>query len=518
MPARTGGTSSASPITSVTKPGTRISTPASAISAPSATAVAGTRPSRRSRTARRSTASPCCLTRYTPASETATSSPSVSSTPIQSATCTITNSSTSGTTTNTSTSIPRGYRPRPPGKLAGQPVASGLECERRLVLGHRGELVAARSAQLVDLVQGLLEHALARPDHRLVLHACRLDPLAHLLHLALELLPLIGEAAEQGEDLVGCARELEVLDHLPDQREHHEKRDRRAEHDPLLHRIVEHLAVVLVDEGVQLVVRDEQQHEVDRAAGGIDVVAAGELLDPRPYVAEEVVTVALALELRRRVAVAQVVVERELHIHVQDEVVGEEEREVGYPPAALDRALLAVVDVLDEVRDAQHVLGHALTPTAPRLRARQHLPQALGRLHERAQAVAMLGELRAELAQLPLAVGLEFADQTGETLELGVHVGQRLLAVEVLARELALRIHQRLAGRHDLADRGPDRRVPLLLGGPALLLDDLSHLAGQPLGVGPAAAAHPVRHDGAESHSDDDRQHQLHAPDRLIGV
>src|SRR5262249_8384594 len=82
-----------------------------------------------------------------------------------------------------------------------------------------------------------------------------------------------------------------------------------AEHHLAARRVLHDGLVRLVDELVQLLVRDEQQHEVDRASGGVDVVARAQLLDPSPDVPEEVVPEALAIEVRLGLHVAHVVVE-----------------------------------------------------------------------------------------------------------------------------------------------------------------------------------------------------------------
>src|SRR5206468_6394005 len=145
----------------------------------------------------------------------------------------------------------------------------------------------------VDLTDSLLEHALASPDERLVLAARAVDPLAERVHLADELLPLLEEMSEQAEDLVGPARDSEVLARLTDQCEHGEQGQRRAEHDTPARRVLHDGLVRLVDERVQLLVRDEQQDEVDRPAGGVDVLAGAELLHPAAHVPQEVVAVSL---------------------------------------------------------------------------------------------------------------------------------------------------------------------------------------------------------------------------------
>ena len=81
-----------------------------------------------------------------------------------------------------------------------------------------------------------------------------------------------------------------------------EQRERRAHHDALAERVVEERRVVLVDESVELLVGEEQQHVVDGALLALVVVALGELLDLGPHVAQERLEVLGALDVggRRR--------------------------------------------------------------------------------------------------------------------------------------------------------------------------------------------------------------------------
>ena len=100
-------------------------------------------------------------------------------------------------------------------------------------------------------------------------------------------------------------------------------------------RVVEDRAVVLLDERVHLLVRDEEQQAVDRFRRRVEVAARRELLHAVADVAQELVAVAAALELGFGFEEAHVVVERELHVHVHDEAVRQQERVVG--PAAGSR-------------------------------------------------------------------------------------------------------------------------------------------------------------------------------------
>ena len=90
----------------------------------------------------------------------------------------------------------------------------------------------------------------------------------------------------------------------------------------------------------------------------------------------------VALGVGGGLEVAQVVVDRELHVHVQHAAAGQQERDVG-DRAAGDARLLAVADALDHAGEAQHVVGHALAPLAAGLRAGEGLAQVAGGLGER---------------------------------------------------------------------------------------------------------------------------------------
>ena len=193
-----------------------------------------------------------------------------------------------------------------------------------------------------------------------------------------ELVPLLLERAEHGEDLLGRLLDHEVVERLADHAEHGEQRERRAEHDLLAEGVVDQRGIVLVDEAAQRLVRQEQEHVVDRGAGALmGVLAPGQLPHPQAHVAQEGLAVRRPLGFGAGVEVAQVGGERELHVHVQDVALRQRERVVGQGARARDGGLLLVVHVLDEARQPQHVLGHALPPLAPRLRAGQGLAEAL---------------------------------------------------------------------------------------------------------------------------------------------
>ncbi len=64
---------------------------------------------------------------------------------------------------------------------------------------------------------------------------------------------------------------------------------------------------------------------------------------------------------------AEVVVDRELHVHVHHVALGKLEGVVGQP-APGDLGLLHVVHAFDEAAQLEHVLGHAFAPLPACLR------------------------------------------------------------------------------------------------------------------------------------------------------
>ena len=110
----------------------------------------------------------------------------------------------------------------------------------RIALDELEVGVAGLLAHRRDLVERALQRALAGSPTS----ASYSLPAASIRWPTLSIWPTnffhwSSNCAEQAEDLVGRPRQLEVLDHLADQREHREERERRAEHDALPHRVVE---------------------------------------------------------------------------------------------------------------------------------------------------------------------------------------------------------------------------------------------------------------------------------------
>ena len=154
-----------------------------------------------------------------------------------------------------------------------------------------------------------------------------------------------------------------------------------------------------------------------------DVVgAAGQLLDLAAHVLQEVVAVPALLELGFGVEVPQVVVERELHVHVEHDAARQQEREVRDARPAGDGGLLPVLDAFDEPGELQHVLGHPLTPLAAGLAAGERLAQPLGRLGELGEALTLLAQHAVEDVELRAPLGLELLEQVGDAGQLVVHV------------------------------------------------------------------------------------------------
>ena len=118
--------------------------------------------------------------------------------------------------------------------------------------------------------------------------------------------------------------------------------------------------------------------------------------------------------------VAQVGSQRELDVHVQDMTLGQVEREVRAPGGAVaagaaQLGLLAVVDVLDEAGEAQHVLGHPLAPLAACLGVGQRLVQRLRRVGQRGGDLGVTAQRGVDLAEALGAGVTEGGDQLTET-------------------------------------------------------------------------------------------------------
>ena len=177
------------------------------------------------------------------------------------------------------------------------------------------------------------------------------------------------------------------------------------------------------------------------------------------HVLHEVVAEARLLDLALGVDVAHVVVERELHVHVEDGVLGQQEREVGDATPLRHRLLLAVLHALDEAGEPQHVLRHPLAPLAPGLAAGERLAEALGGAGELGDPGPLRRERARELLDLGAAAGLELADQGGDLVELGADVAelrldQGALRCQCLAGAGALAFDERPVRLDEVAERG----------------------------------------------------------------
>ena len=111
--------------------------------------------------------------------------------------------------------------------------------------------------------------------------------------------------------------ETEVFHCLPHHGEDGEEGERRTEHDALAQRLVRDARVLLVNESVDLLVGDEDEHVIECPVAGIDVIPGRDFLDPLAYVREEFLGSGGPAAVRVRLKEAQVAGQRELHIHVQ---------------------------------------------------------------------------------------------------------------------------------------------------------------------------------------------------------
>ena len=333
------------------------------------------------------------------------------------------------------------------------------------------QLDAPLGPQLLELVQRLLQLAPPRAVQVFVGPLRRVEPLADHVELADELAPLLVEAAEHAQDLVGRLLDHEVVVRLADDAEHGEQRERRTEDDLLAQRIVEQGRVVLVDEGAHRLVREEQQHVVDRAAVALTgVVPLGQLAHAQAHVAKKRVAMGAAFGVGAGIEVAQVGAERELHIEVEDLALRQLERVVGQPRATLEPGLLAVVDVLDEPGHAQHVFGHALAPLTARLGAGQGFAQAVGRAGERLCRFGVRRQRSVDLAEAACAQRAQVGELLADPLELGAHLVGDFVEPgvdEVLLRRQVLVAGGQRAGQ--LVLRAGDGVGQLLLAGPEVL-------------------------------------------------
>jgi hypothetical protein len=225
---------------------------------------------------------------------------------------------------------------------------------------------------------------------------------------------------------------------------------------------------VLVHEGVHRLVGDEQQHFVERTVG-VDVHAARQLAHAGPYVSHESQRVLVALAVGGGLEVAQVVVDRELDVHVQDPAPGQQEREIGDGARRRGR-LLAVADALDQARGPQHVVGHALTPLPPRPRVGQCLTQGLGGVGQAGADRRHLGQAGLHPAVLLGPLALQRAHQVGHPGQLGPDVAHARLDRGVAHRQLIVHGPAQLAQAR--LDRGVAHRQ-LVVHGPAQLAQAL---------------------------------------------
>ena len=182
-----------------------------------------------------------------------------------------------------------------------------------------------------------------------------------LVDLVGELLPFLLKSDQAFHDLVAPAFEHEAIDGLAHHLEHRDHRARTAEHDLFVHRLVHEFGCVLLNEGENVLVRDEQDHGVDRVLFLV-VLAVGEFLHPIAGILDELLARCFGVGgTRLGLEEDQEIVGRELHVHVQQHVLGHMEADVG-STTGFNAALHPVVDALLHARCPEHVFGHAFTP------------------------------------------------------------------------------------------------------------------------------------------------------------
>ena len=219
-------------------------------------------------------------------------------------------------------------------------------------------------------------------------------------------------------------------------------------------------------------------------ASGVDVVPSGELLDPLAHVAPEQLDVVCLLGRCVDAEPAEVVVERELDVHVDDVTAGQVEGVVR-PAAGSERRLLLVVDPFDEARRAQDVFGHPLAPLTARLGRGEGTLEMAGGLGERGGRLEGLLETSRELARLAGAVLLEVADEGRHPLELELH------AFDLAGDDIALRAERDPTGFQVIAElgagdgehvveRGLEHLAPLVADGVEGEIDRLGQLVAPP--------------------------------------
>ena len=118
-----------------------------------------------------------------------------------------------------------------------------------------------------------------------------------------------------------------------------------------------------------------------------------------------------------RFEVAEVRGEGELHVHVEDVALGEQERVVGNAGAVVDRDLLLVVDVLDEAGEPEDIFGHAFAPLPTGLRAGERLTQSLRGGRQRLCGFGVRPQLGLNGAERRGAIALELADELVDPAE-----------------------------------------------------------------------------------------------------
>ena len=170
------------------------------------------------------------------------------------------------------------------------------------------------------------------------------------------------------------------------------------------------------------------------------------------------------LDVVRRREVAEVGGQGELHVHVQDVALGQLEREVRTAAGAVSTGaaqlrLLAVVDVLDEAAEAQHVLGHPFAPLTAGLRVGQRLLQGLRGVRQRRGDLGVAAQRGVHLTEALGAGVAEGGDEFAEAVELAAHL--RPHGIEVGTDDVLAGVEPRLQAAGGLVEVAAIEHVDL---------------------------------------------------------
>jgi len=157
---------------------------------------------------------------------------------------------------------------------------------------------------------------------------------------------------------------MEAVGCLTDDRKEGIQRQRRAEHDFLAQRVVDHSRIGLVHEATDALVRQEHEDVVQRLFLGVQgVFTPCQGINVPLHRLDELGLGLLAKRIVVRIEVIGISVEGEFHVHEQHAIGRHVELVVGPTTHRVD-VLFRIVHTLDEADGPQHVFDHALAPLA----------------------------------------------------------------------------------------------------------------------------------------------------------